>query len=62
MATVSIVSQSSSPDLASYVNVVANTPNGNVAAQVPLTVNAIFEVDIMNAGNLASTGVENWSI
>ena len=33
MATVSVVSQSSSPDLSSYVNVVANTPNGTCRAR-----------------------------
>lgn len=61
-ASVSIMSSASSPDLSTYVELVAGTPNGQVVGQIPFQINAVFEVDILDSGDLDSTGIENWSI
>jgi hypothetical protein len=59
-ANVSITSTTESPDLSSTITLVATPTTGSATtAQIPLTVNAVYEVDIMSVG---TTKEEVWSL
>lgn len=62
-ATVTVNTTSASPDMISSLQVLATSSTGaQISRTIPLTVNAVFEVDIINAGTLDTNGIEDWSI